>query len=499
MRRNRPGIALVWFFAMFGATALFSEPLGTEFTYQGYLQDGGGPADGVYDFKFTLINAATGGLVIGAPVEVGDVAVSKGLFNAELDFGDDAFNGGQRWLVIRVRPGDSTGVYTKLEPRQKLTATPYALHSLSADSADTATVADKLAGNIEVEIISDRLVLRVNGATYSLGPALHMEMVQVPAGTFKMGRRSDGDDASGGADELPRHDVTLSAYWIGKYEVTNDQYCEVLNWALGQGLLKESDGSTAYSSGSDVYVNAGDNQLLLDVDDAECQISYSGGAFSSETRDSFPMAAHPVVEVSWYGAVGFCNWLSEMEGLTPCYDLSTWALTVPYPNGYRLSTEAEWERAAAWDDSKHWIYGMASDTLTGKDRCNYNDSSPNWVNPLGLSAFPYTSPVGWFDGVNVSPNGSVSTLDSPSPMGCDDMSGNVWQWCQDWYDVSYYTSGGPPWIDPTGPSSSPSSSRVGRGGSWNSSSSACRSANRTAFTPEDTSHAIGFRVSRTPD
>jgi formylglycine-generating enzyme required for sulfatase activity len=497
MRRNRPGIALAWFFVIFGAMALFSEPLGTEFTYQGYFQDGGGPANGVYDFKFTLVNAATGGIAIGAPVEVGDVVVSEGLFSVELDFGDDAFNGAQRWLVVRARPGDSTGAYTKLEPRQKLTATPYALHSLSVDSADTATVAEKMAGDIEVDIISGRLVLRVNGATYFLGPALHMEMVQVSAGIFEMGPRDDGDDLSGNWDELPRHDVTLSEYSIGKYETTNGQYCEILNWALGQGHLETSVGGLY--TGGDVYTNA---QPLLEVSSSPCQISYSGGKFSPETRDNYPMRDHPVLEVSWYGAVAFCNWLSEMEGLTPCYDLSTWALIdadagtsgIQFHNGYRLPTEAEWERAGAWDDSKHWIYGMISDTLTGKDRCTYGDGNPSYVNPLGLSISPFTSPVGWFDGSNISPNGPVQTTDSPSPEGCYDISGNVEEWCHDRYKDDYYTSGGPPWDNPTGPASG--STRVMRGGNWNIGKGNVRTAHRTSASPQSMSDFTGFRVCR---
>ncbi len=318
-------------------------------------------------------------------------------------------------------------------------------------------------------------------------PEPGIEFVDVPGGTFEMGRRDDGDDGThGGSDELPRHTVTLSAYKIGKYEVTNGAYAAVLNWALGQGYLEDSGGG-AYSGG-DVYKNG---QILLEVDDADCQIEYGGGTFVVESRDAYSMESHPVVEVSWYGSVAFCNWLSEMHGLTPCYDLSTWALTVPYPNGYRLPTEAEWERAAAWDGAKHWIYGFISDTLTGKDRCNYCDSNPDYVNPLGLTSEPYTSPVGWFDGVNVSPNGPVTTVDSPSPAGCYGMSGNVWDWVHDWHASDYYTTGGPPWNDPTGPASG--SLRVSRGGAWGDDNS-CRSAGRNGG--GSASGGTGFRVAR---
>jgi len=176
-----------------------------------------------------------------------------------------------------------------------------------------------------------------------------------------------------------------------------------------------------------------------------------------------------------------------------------WPLTVapPTSGGYRLPTEAEWERAAAWDGTKHWIYGITSDTLTGKDRANYYDYTPDYVNPFGLTTMPYTSPDEWFNGVNVSPNGSVTTVNSVSPVGCLDMTGNVWEWCHDFYWESYYEFGGPPWINPTGPVPG-STYRVYRGGSWHTFFGYCRSAERMLQTPVLTYYDFGFRVARTP-
>lgn len=106
--------------------------LGTSFTYQGQLQDGGSPATGVYDFQFQLYDAASGGASAGGPLAVDDVTVSAGIFTVELDFGSSAFNGDARWLEISVRPGSSTGSYTTLTPRQPLTAAPYALNAATA-------------------------------------------------------------------------------------------------------------------------------------------------------------------------------------------------------------------------------------------------------------------------------------------------------------------------------------------------------------------------------
>jgi hypothetical protein len=100
--------------------------LGTAFTYQGTLTDGGNPADGDYDFQFALYDAQTGGTQVGSAVTKNDVAVSEGTFTVKLNFGG-VFDGAALWLEIGVRAGSSTGSYTTLSPRQELTPAPYAL------------------------------------------------------------------------------------------------------------------------------------------------------------------------------------------------------------------------------------------------------------------------------------------------------------------------------------------------------------------------------------
>ena len=101
--------------------------VGASFMYQGRLLDNGRPANGTYNFRFRLYNAASGGTRIGPTNYRNNVRVSNGLFTVYLNFGDSAFAGNARWLEIAVRPGTSTGAYTVLSPRQPIYPVPYAL------------------------------------------------------------------------------------------------------------------------------------------------------------------------------------------------------------------------------------------------------------------------------------------------------------------------------------------------------------------------------------
>lgn len=312
-----------------------------------------------------------------------------------------------------------------------------------------------------------------------------IETQPVAAGTFTMGRTEYGDDIYyRDADEVPRHEVTLSAYEIGKYEVTNGQYCEVLNWAYLNKPLENWDGSP-YSEG-DVYV---DGHMIINLYVDRCQILFEDGIFIPKTRDGHSMEDFPVVEVTWHGAVAFCNWLSEMVGLTPAYDLASWELIdtdsetvgVQFTYGYRLPTEAEWERAAAWDGARHWIYAYQADVAWSK-KMNYGEA-----NPLEFTDYPYFTPVGYYDGNN-------GTFDSPSPVGAYDMNGNVWEWCHDRYHADYYDSG--PVTNPTGPETG--SDRVARGGCWLWRAQQGRTASRNKVFPSYSAFTSGFRVARTP-
>ena len=159
------GLAL----SLMTAGVALAVPLGTAFTYQGQLSESGQPATGLYDLELCLFDTPDTGITV--PITVcdikDDVPVENGLFTLALDYGDGIFIGEERWLELRVRPGDSTDAYTTLAPRQLIRATPEALHARSADNATTAATA--------------------NSAPWS-------GLSGVPAGF------ADGDDADSGGD-----------------------------------------------------------------------------------------------------------------------------------------------------------------------------------------------------------------------------------------------------------------------------------------------------------
>jgi hypothetical protein len=124
-------LALLPFLWGLHAGALAAQPVGTAFTYQGRLEEGGAPANGAYDLRFLLFDAATGGAQVGPTVDRPAAAVAGGLFTVGLDFGTAAFTGTKRWLEVRVRR-TGAGTYTTLTPRQELTPAPNAVFGATA-------------------------------------------------------------------------------------------------------------------------------------------------------------------------------------------------------------------------------------------------------------------------------------------------------------------------------------------------------------------------------
>jgi formylglycine-generating enzyme len=276
--------------------------------------------------------------------------------------------------------------------------------------------------------------------------------VLIPAGSFVIGDATNVFPASEGySDELPQRTVNVSAFYMDSYEVTKALWDEVKTWAATNGYAFE---------------NAG---LAKAVN-------------------------HPVHTVNWYDVVKWCNARSEKEGLTPCYTTNgvtyktgnnsnvvcNWSA-----NGYRLPTEAEWEKAARggaadtrfpWTDYTNKIsHGKAN--YYGKSGSYSYDLSSGYHPTYATGGYPYSSPVGSF-----APNG----------YGLYDMAGNMWEWVWDWYSSSYYAS--LPGTNPRGVVSG--SFRVLRGGSWYFSALITRCAHRYYNYPDYESYYIGFRCAR---
>jgi hypothetical protein len=116
------------------AVPVVAGPVGSGFTYQGELQQLGGPADGVFDFEFNLYDVSVDGVALTAPSFLEGVNVQDGVFTVELDFGAAAFDGTQLWLDIAVRESGTGATYMELSPRQKISPVPYALYAANVGS-----------------------------------------------------------------------------------------------------------------------------------------------------------------------------------------------------------------------------------------------------------------------------------------------------------------------------------------------------------------------------
>ena len=224
-----------------------------------------------------------------------------------------------------------------------------------------------------------------------------------------------------GIDTLPVHNVYVSGFFLDKFEVTKEIWQAVQVWSTTHG----------YSLPVGVYKANG----------------------------------HPVVDVSWFTAVIWCNARSEKEGLTPCY-YTDGAQTLVYrtgsptldntmvkrsANGYRLPTESEWEKAAR-GGALGYRYPWGN-TIAGS-QANYTGSGDIFEG----TGSPNTTPVGYYNG-NQTPAG----VDMPNGFGLYDIAGNVWEWCWDSYGSTYYGDATAN-DDPRGPS--PGTNRILRGGTW---------------------------------
>ena len=310
----------------------------------------------------------------------------------------------------------------------------------AAQSAVEVTFRDVSATTFSIDLLLDHVGITPTQDGFSL----------VPTGAFQMGDSfSDGE-----AYERPVHSVLTSAFQIGKYEVTKLLWDEVRTWGASHGYADLPEG---------------------------------GGKASN----------HPVHSIDWYSAVKWCNARSEKDGFTPAYRVGSDVYRNGVDdrvwcdfrgNGYRLPTEAEWERAARGglegrrfpdgDTIMHSQANYYSNVFNEDERRRYfYDISPTrGYHPLwAVGDYAYTSPVGSFE-----PNG----------YGLYDMAGNVFEMC--WDAFGAYSSAAQ--IDPRGPAGT--QYRVSRSGAWDWGGANCRVAFRGGWDPHFGTYERGFRLAR---
>jgi formylglycine-generating enzyme required for sulfatase activity len=246
-----------------------------------------------------------------------------------------------------------------------------------------------------------------------------MELVLVPAGVFQMG--SPVGERGRWSDKEDLHEVTLtSGYYIGRYEVTQGQWAAVM------------------------------------------------GSWTNTCENYGVGADYPVYCVSWNAIAGVGGFVET---------LNAYLVSTAQPAGFRLPTEAEWERAARAGNQYRFSHGDVLECDDYSGACPAHDAYMWWWGSL-----PYT--------VSAYPVGSRMA----NGYGLYDMHGNRHEWVQDYFQYHLGTS---PVTDPTGPGTG--TYRVIRGGSWANFARFCRSAARYDFDPSGTYHDFGFRLARTAD
>lgn len=324
----------------------------------------------------------------------------------------------------------------------------------------------------------------------------------IPAGSFEMGDHFNFTDPGHPTDEKPLHTVAISAFCLGTYDITNRQYCDYLNSALAQGLIEVRNGLVyAAPAGTTIYCETRSSTLY--------SVTYSGIVWDGTSFSVYNNRdTHPMVGVHWEGAAAYCNWLSVMQGYTPCYNLTTWVCNFA-ANGYRLPTEAEWEYAA---NGGRYYY-----MFPWGDYPNTDGTWANWeasADPYETGDYPWTTPVGFYNGqlhlkTEFNWPGSATSFQTSNAVngyGLYDMAGNVWQWTNDWYGAGYYSVSSA--SNPTGPATGDAMPdgnpyHAMRGGNWYNGATLyghARIANRNPGYfrgPDDPNHPyyhIGFRV-----
>lgn len=286
-------------------------------------------------------------------------------------------------------------------------------------------------------------------------------MAFIPGGSFQMGDTVEDD--MGEEDEKPVHEVSLSDFYLARNEVSVADFARFVDATRYVTDAERDGGSKKWTGGKWEKV--------------------PGSSWRDNTYfKPRPVAEydHPVIHVSWNDAVRYCNWLSREHGLEQVYTMVGETVSANWSaKGYRLPTEAEWEYAAR-SGGKDYLYAWGNGEPNG-----------NVLDETTAKAFNHTGEKfsGYTDGyATTAPVGSFPQ----GRFGLSDMTGNVFEWCWDWYAKDYY--GKSPVSNPRG--AELDSNRVFRGGSWYFNPSSCLAADRYSFVPTYRDNYVGFRLAR---
>jgi formylglycine-generating enzyme required for sulfatase activity len=279
------------------------------------------------------------------------------------------------------------------------------------------------------------------------------ELIAIPAGAFTMGSPPSERDRVGYQE--PARRVNIRAFYLGSREVTAGEFRRFVEETGYRTSAEQAGGAFAYN---------------------ETKGEWEFRAGADWRRPGFRQGDdHPVVNVSWFDAAAYCNWLSEKEGLKPAYAVSgektDWDRSA---GGFRLPTEAEWEYACRAGTAGPFSTGERISTA----QANYNGNFPYFNGNRGLFRKATTQ---------------AASL-QPNPWGLYDMHGNAGEWCWDFYGLfneEPETAGAE---NPAGPDSG--AHRVNRGGGWDSAAKDLRSAARSSDLPETAGGSLGFRLAR---
>ena len=374
------------------------------------------------------------------------------------------------------------------------------------------------------------------------GEAARPELARIPGGSFRMGNSySNLIPNEGWAHELPVHAVPVGEFFVGRFEFTNEELARTLQWAYTNGLveLDQTATTSAVAGVTNVVTNLygtvrnteGTKRELVDLDAAYCQIAFTNGAFAvAEGKTNFP-----AIRVTWHGALAVCNYLSDREGLTRAVDFAPadWTVDVA-AEGYRLPTEAEWEKACrGGTPGTHFPWPDDSVQGTNTYLWNIDPVKANyWDARYGSSLTNHpmhpwfnepirTTPAGYYNGAQVVTNLHTNFVLQPGTAGADfgrtndmangyglyDMAGNVYEWCWDYHGTNWYADPAASLPDPTGPGAETSffTQRVARGGGFTyyigaglPDPSFQRCSFHTSFPAPFSATYLGFRVARRP-